>query len=298
MNSNYSIGRVHKVFPNKLIVEIPDTKEIQFVYNGEFYETNGINTFLTLFNGLNKRFVFQIIGLYEHEKPFIDEEYAKLTSYAYFECIPIGEVEDNEFDYGLVNYAMIGDEVYLTSTEDLDFVFNRDNFSLQLGVIPSQNEYVPKISIDGLFTHHMSILGNTNSGKSTTVRKLIQKLSTNSKINHKKLNFLIFDIHNEYNFLNSNLMNSISMDDVAINLENLTVEDWINLVRPSDKVQLPILKQAIKLASLLHEEKNLSNAIIVYAAAELLQNQSTDGLAKRNTVISLIEKTDFIKKSG
>src|SRR5690625_1159540 len=294
MESKYSIGRVHRVHPNKLIIEVPDTKEIDFVYNGEFYQTNGINTYITVYKENSDKFIFQIIGLYEQERTLLEEETSKLSSHAYFECTPIGEIEEGIFEYGLLNYPMIGDEVYLTSIKDLDIIFNKTDAAIELGVIPSQNNYSPSISLNELFTHHTSVLGNTNSGKSTTARKLIQSLEENKKIDKGKLNFLIFDIHDEYNFIkDENIMRNIQIEDVSIDLKSLTIEDWINLVRPSDKVQLPVLKQAVRLASLLDENENLSMAITVYAALELFNNNYTGGLAKRNTVINLLEKTSF-----
>lgn len=295
MEAKYSIGKVHKVYPNKLIIEIPDKEDIHYVYNGEFYETKGINTFVTIYSSLNELFIFQIIGLYEQEKPLVEDESAKLTSHAYFECIPIGEIKNAEFEYGLLNYPMIGDQVFLTSTKDLDIIFEKDDFSLELGTIPSQNNYTPRIGINDLFTHHMSILGNTNSGKSTTARKIIQKLSESEKINKEKLNFFIFDIHDEYDFLESHLMNSITMDEISISLEDLTIEDWVNLVRPSDKVQLPVLRQALKLSYILNKDEVLSDVIKVYCAVETFKGNSSGGVTKRNLVIELLDQTDFIK---
>src|SRR5699024_7325402 len=290
MENKYSIGRVHKVYPNKLIIEIPDTQEIDFVYNGEFYQTKGINTYISIYRESGNRFVFQITGMYEQEKALIEEEESKLLSHAYFECVPIGEIDQGTFEYGLLNYPMIGDGVYLTSSTDLDIIFNKTEHSIKLGVLPSQNNYNPDISLDGLFTHHTSILGNTSSGKSTTARKLIQSLEQNKGIDKQKLNFLIFDIHDEYGFIkDEDIMKTIHIEDIAIDLESLTIADWINLVRPSDKVQLPALKQAIRLASLLESDEDLSMAIIVYAALELFNNNYTGGLAKRNTVINLLE---------
>lgn len=294
MDSKYTIGRVHKVYPNKLIIEIPDTKEIDFVYNGEFYQTKGINTYVTIYQESGNRFVFQITGMYEQEKALIEEEESKLLSHAYFECVPIGEIDQGTFEYGLLNYPMIGDGVYLTSSTDLDIIFNKTDHSVKLGVLPSQNNYNPDISLDGLFTHHTSILGNTSSGKSTTARKLIQSLEQNKGIDKQKLNFLIFDIHDEYDFIkDENIMKTIHIEDIAIDLKSLTIEDWINLVRPSDKVQLPILNQALRLAHIMQYDDELHNAIKIYCAVETFKRHPTDGVVKRNLVINLLSDSDF-----
>src|SRR5690625_1691860 len=164
MEAKYSIGKVHKVFPNKLVIEIPNKEDIHYVYKGEFFKTEGINTFITIYASMDKSFVYQIIGLYEHEKPFVDEESAKLSSHAYFECTPIGEIDKGKFEFGLLKYPMIGDEVFLTSIRDLDIIFEKSNFSIKLGSIPRHDNYSPYINLDKLFTHHTTLLGNTSSG--------------------------------------------------------------------------------------------------------------------------------------
>src|SRR5699024_8157723 len=295
MESKYSIGRVHRVHPNKLIIEVPDTKEIDFVYNGEFYQTKGINTYITVYKENSDKFIFQIIGLYEQEKALLEEETSKLSSHAYFECTPIGEIEERTFEYGLLNYPMIGDEVYLTSIKDLDIIFNKTDAAIELGVIIRQDNYSTSISLNELFTHHTRVLVNTNSGKSTTARKLIQSLAENEKIDKGKLNFLIFDIHDEYKFLSEELMLSIQMNEIAIDLKNLTIEDWINLVRPSDRVQLPVLKQALKFANIIRQDKSLHDAIKVYCAVETFKRHPTDGVVKRNLVINYLRESDFME---
>src|SRR5690625_2844806 len=98
METKFSIGRVHKVYYNKLVVEIPDTEEINYVNRGEFIQTKGINSVITIYNSLNEKFIFQIVGLYEQEKPIIEGESSKLSSIAYFESIPLGEIKYTEFE--------------------------------------------------------------------------------------------------------------------------------------------------------------------------------------------------------
>lgn len=294
---NNRVGTVHKVYPNKLIVEIPDTNDINHVYDGEFYNCQGINTYLTIYQSFNEKYIYQIVGLYEQEKPYLPEEDSKLISNAYFEAVPIGEINLEEYEYGLLNYPMIGDDVFVTINSDLELIFNSlKKFTIELGTMPSQNHYSPPIEIDDLFTHHMSILGNTSSGKSTTMRKIIDKVNKNSEIEKNNLNFFVFDIHKEYDFFdrNSNENEVINMNDIAISLKNLTLEDWINLVRPADRVQLPILKQALRLASVLINKPQLDEAIKVYCAMEILKDESISPVSKRFAIINYLESTSYI----
>lgn len=297
MPLNNRVGTVHKVYPNKLIVEIPDTSDIDHVYDGYFYKTQGIHTYLTIYESFNEKYIYQIVGLYEQEKPYLLEEESKLKSNAFFEAVPVGEIKFGKYEYGLLNYPMIGEDVFVTINDDLEFIFEASKSSvIELGTMPSQNHYSPYIEIDNLFTHHMSILGNTSSGKSTTMRKVMYSINQNSEIEKNKMNFFIFDIHNEYNFFTEEENNHelISMNDIAISLSDLTLEDWINLVRPADRVQLPILKQALRLATVLIDKPQFEEAIKVYCAMEILKNQSTDAVSKRFAIMGYLEATNFL----
>lgn len=297
MPLNNGVGTVHKVYPNKLIVEIPDTSDIDHVYDGYFYKAEGIHTYLTIYKSFNEKYIYQIVGLYEQERPYLPEEESKLTSNAFFEAVPVGEIKFGKYEYGLLNYPMIGEDVFVTINDDLELIFETSNSSvIELGTMPSQNNYSPYIEIDNLFTHHLSILGNTSSGKSTTMRKIMDSINQNLKIEKSKMNFFVFDIHNEYDFFNENDSSRelISMSEIAISLSDLTLEDWINLVRPANKVQLPILKQALRLASVLMNESELDEAIKVYCAMQILKNQSTDAVSKRFAIMGYLEDTTFL----
>lgn len=100
------------------------------------------------------------------------------------------------------------------------------------------HEYIPQLSVDSLFANHMAILGNTGSGKSTTVRKVLSELLNlkNRNINPNKMNFIIFDLHNEYTMFEEEYLSTVNLDTISIPLETLTLEDWINLVQPAAAV--------------------------------------------------------------
>lgn len=188
---------------------------------------------------------------------------------------------------------MISEDVYLTSMGDLEKLFYSDSeaLTIALGEL-STNDYLPRINIDKLFTTHTSILGNTGSGKSTTIRKLLSELvrlqERNVDIN--KLNFVIFDIHNEYQIFKEDYVNKVSINEIAIPTETLSIEDWINLVQPSSAAQLPILMNGLRMASLLKDGSEHSYWIRAYSALELYNNQQTDAVTKRAKIVGLLEK--------
>ncbi len=294
------IGVVRKVFFNKIVIEIDDMKKLNQNYKGDVYSCEGLDTFILLEKSYEEKLIYQISALYDEEKPLEKEDNSKFQIKAYFEAVPIGNIIKEKFEYGIERYPLLGDEVYLASKEELnkilgnDLEINENNFII--GELSNKKGYYPKINIDNFFTTHISILGNTGSGKSTTIKTIIKKLSEKIDKNLKKenVNFYIFDIHNEYTNIKAELSNKTSLEEISIPLELLKKEDWLNLVLPSTAVQLPILINTLKLGNLLEKKSsdNISNWIKVYCAKKLYESQQTDAVAKRNKIISFLSEID------
>ena len=295
-----SIGVVRKVFFNKIVIEIDDMKKLNQNYKGDIYSCEGLDTFILLEKSYEEKLIYQISALYDEEKPLEKEDNSKFQVKAYFEAVPIGNIIKEKFEYGIERYPLLGDEVYLASKEELnkilgnDLEINENNFII--GELSNKKGYYPKINIDNFFTTHISILGNTGSGKSTTIKTIIRKLSEKIDEHFKKenINFYIFDIHNEYTNIKAELSNKTSLDEISIPLELLKKEDWLNLVLPSSAVQLPILINTLKLGNLLERKSsdNISNWIKVYCAKKLYGSQQTDAVAKRSKIISFLSEID------
>ena len=301
-----SIGVVKKVFFNKIVIEIDDMRKLNQNYKGDLYSCEGLDTFILLDKSYEEKLIYQISALYDEEKPLEKEDNSKFQIKAYFEAVPIGNIIKEKFEYGIERYPMLGDEVYLASKEELnkilgnDLEINENNFII--GELSNKKGYYPKINIDNFFTTHISILGNTGSGKSTTIKTIIRKLSEKIDEHFKKenINFYIFDIHNEYTNIKAELSNKTSLDEISIPLELLKKEDWLNLVLPSSAVQLPILINTLKLGNLLeNSQAGLTDWIKVYCAKKLYGSQQTDAVTKRTKIISFLSEIDDenIKKS-
>ena len=229
------IGVVRKVFFNKIVIEIDDMKKLNQNYKGDIYSCEGLDTFILLEKSYEEKLIYQISALYDEEKPLEKEDNSKFQVKAYFEAVPIGNIIKEKFEYGIERYPLLGDEVYLASKEELnkilgnDLEINENNFII--GELSNKKGYYPKINIDNFFTTHISILGNTGSGKSTTIKTIIKKLSEKIDKNFKKenVNFYIFDIHNEYTNISSELSNKISLEDEELEEFERIVENKNNL---------------------------------------------------------------------
>ncbi|GGH10078.1 ATP-binding protein [Paenibacillus segetis] len=295
MKMQNSIGVVNKVFANRIVIEVPDTTKINNNFLGDIYICDGINTIVTIHKSKEYKFIYQLSSLYEMEKPFDNnDEISKFSGKAFFEAVPLGEIYEGKFEFGLSMFPMIGSDVFLTINHDINLIFQPENsdFCISLGYLATQNSFSPRISIDKFLTHHTSILGNTGSGKSTTVRKLLNEVNyaaTQVGVNINNANFVVFDVHGEYGNISNSVSNKVDViEELSIPLDTLTVDDWVNLVQPSSAVQYPILLNGLRWTNLIENTADLHSWIKVYCALELYDNIQTEPVSKRTKIMGLL----------
>ncbi|WP_270972381.1 ATP-binding protein [Streptococcus agalactiae] len=138
-----------------------------------------------------------------------------------------------------------------------------------------------------LLTHHSAILGNTGSGKSTTVRKIISEIN---KIDSDNLKLHIFDVHDEYGQLPGVKIINV-LEDYGIDILNLDHQDWLNLVKPSELVQLPVIEMALKIANCLLTKSIDESWLKCFIAYNLYTNQQTDAVTKRTKIVGILDGT-------
>lgn len=294
---NNVIGTVILVNPYKIQIEILNQEDISYNENGYSYFYDGVNSYITI-RGINEiKQIYHLTNMFEKDIP-IGFSDASLTQNKYiFEAEPLGELQNNSFSFGINSYPLLGDLVSLTSEAELKCIIENKDMAITIGTMLQKNLF-PKISVDTLFSNHCSVLGNTGSGKSTTVKTILRSILEKTKANifdPKKVNAIVFDIHNEYFSDNKTDVYHIDiLKDISINLEKLTKEDWINLVDPSNQIQLPVLLKALKLAALMNAESEF-NWIKAYAALEMYNNVQVDANAKKTKVQSLLRSLDDSK---
>ena len=286
-----SIGRVVSVSYDRLVFEVSDFEKLIYNFKGEIYIAQGVIDYVTIKSQFGDKFVYQVVyqvvRVEDKEIKIVNDEKSKFDYVGRFECVPVGILENDKINFNLKKYPFLQDRVYLSSDEDLQKVFSieKRETSILLGTI--QDKYDAQINLNKLITHHSAILGNTGSGKSTTVRKIIKEISTKETSN---LYLNIFDIHNEYSQIDG--VNNIDvLEDFSIKIESLELQDWLNLIKPSELVQLPVVQTALKLAYCLSEGKLDREKLSCFIAYNLYHNQQSDAVAKRSKIIGILEGT-------
>ena len=282
-----NIGKVNFVSYDKLSFEIYDFEKLEFNHDGEFYFTKGILDFVTILNRQNKKFIYKIEKLENKEKSLSKEENAKFEHTANAICSPIGIIENDKIDFNLKSYPFLQDIVFLTNDEEFKIIFNINSKKIvNLGLI--DEKFPADFDINKILTFHSAILGNTGSGKSTTIRQIIREILNHNTTN---LNLHVFDVHQEYKNNNDKVKQVDVLNDYTIPLESLELQDWTNLVKPSDLVQLPILRMALQLANAIAEKRICEILLKCYLALNTYKNVQESPLAKRTKILGFLVDT-------
>lgn len=106
---------------------------------------------------------------------------------------------DARFQRGLGQYPTVGDPVHLVTETDLARLYGRETEpgrSIRIGSVASAESVPAEIDVNSLVTRHAAVVGSTGSGKSTTVAKLLDILSSPDVYPSSRV--LVFDLHGEY----------------------------------------------------------------------------------------------------
>ena len=285
MDQNRIIGRVLSVDNFRVFIKVED--DLRGTYKSgvlDIYEIARINSYLVIPVGAD-RVVAMITRVTMKEELEFDKTSTAITlptSARYISATMLGTIskKDKEERYiqGVYNFPTLDNPVWYVTEKDLRHIFDdksseekidlAKDFYLPIGSSPAFSDFKVKICPDQLFVKHAAILGNTGSGKSSTLTSILRNLFRFS-FNESKLenaHIVIFDTNGEYKeaFLPDEKRN-IKPEDLT-ELENINAyyyggegnvqvpywlmnwHDFKNLLRPSDGTQAPVLNRALGLA--------------------------------------------------
>ena len=219
----------------------------------------------------------------------------------------LGEIIDNKFIAGLIMKPSLNSKIRLITSDELKYLVGSDTENnLFLGYSPLYDNCPIYTDINELFSNHMAIFGNTGSGKSYGVARLLQNLFEKTKIVPFKSNFFIFDAYGEYHNAFSSIdkynpnyhfkyyTTNLSDTDgsiLRIPLWLLGIDDMALLLQADSHSQIPIIERMLKLVSIFSESseqaENHKNHLIAKAIMTILYTNQTS-TAKRNDIFSIL----------
>ena len=192
-------------------------------------------------------------------------EITKITDEV-IDILLVGEIKNNKFYPGVVKKPNIVPRIINVS--ELELVIGTQSKSLPvLGESSIYKGFNINLPIDDFFANHSAIIGNTGSGKSCGVTRILQNIIINSLKRPVNSHFVIFDAYGEY----KNAF--IKMKDVNMNFKKYTtsieepdelmlkippnfleVDDLAILLQVTDAMQLPVLEKTLKLVYIFTSE--------------------------------------------
>lgn len=144
----------------------------------------------------------------------------------------LGELTDNDFIGGLIKKPSLDANVRIINQEELKILTGNEDRSIRLGVSPLYNDFPLNVNIDELFSNHTAIFGNTGSGKTYGICRIIQNIFPNSPIIPYNANIFIFDSYGEY----MNAFKDLNKNNPYYSFKVITT----NMKKDYEKLSIPV----------------------------------------------------------
>ena len=219
----------------------------------------------------------------------------------------LGELLPDRFIGGVIRKPDLNSKVRIITPEEMKLIVGDEKPStMTLGASPLYDSCPIKVDINELFSNHMAIFGNSGSGKSCGVSRLIQNVFQTPGFIPFRSNFFIFDSSGEYrnafqdiNKINPNYnykfyttnYHEPNTEQLKVPLWLLTVDDLALLLSVTNHSQLPIIERMHKLVRIFNQgdvnATEYKNHIIAKAIMTVLYSNETS-TSKRNDIFSII----------
>lgn len=263
-----TVGRIVEVRGVKVRAELYRLFPPYIVTKGCTYIAPRINTFVKTKVGLDE-IICQITGEY-----FDEQNKGQFTGY-YLELTVKGYFHRNRFVQGLRLLPMVAANIELLDINEFKRInecSDDESFPIGTDLFDVNQEYY--LSYNAIIPTHIGIFGNTGSGKSNTLGRLLHEYS-HILVKQKNGKMVIFDMNNEYGE-NAICEESEKMvyhlttksdfgDKIPFDYSELQEDDWCLFLNATEATQRPVIKTAF------HDVKTQENYI------ELIKNMVNMG---------------------
>lgn len=221
----------------------------------------------------------------------------------------LGEFENGRLHSGVIRKPLLDAKIRTILQEEIPLILGQnDNESLLLGGSPFYNQFPVYLNVNDFFSNHFAIFGNSGSGKSCGIARLIQNVFRNNHAQPYRANFILFDISGEYSqaFQNINEINPnynyrcFSSNENEPNAEKLRIPIWLLnssdlalLLQCNTHTQIPIIERMLKLVRAFAETGDEAEAfkdhLIANAIVTVLFSDETPA-QKKNDIFAIVEE--------
>lgn len=256
-------GKVLRIDNNELTIENLGKKALSSLMNVH-----------VVFEDETRKIIGEII--------FIDETVIKI--------LLVGEIVNNTFISGIIKKPSGITNIRIVTFPELELIFgknqlNKDN--LLLGRSAIYNNLNISVPLNSFFANHSAIIGNTGSGKSCGLARILQNLFLVNPQKPVNAHIVLFDAYGEYvnafQELNSNGFKTINYTtkiekegerQLSFPAYFLDVDDLAILLQVQSSEQIPVLTKALKLVTIFKSNnplmKEYKNDIIANCLLDIL----------------------------
>ncbi len=224
----------------------------------------------------------------------------------------IGEIKENTFLPGVNKKPAPGTTCRIITKNELELLLGSQDIgskqTLLIGTSNIYNNFKVSANINDLFSNHFAIIGNTGSGKSCGVARLIQNIFYhNDEALPTRAHIILFDVYGEYNKALANLsalpdinfksyttdLSLVDNNIISIPPYFLEVDDLALLLEATDTSQLPIIENALKLAYIFTSQDPKVNEYKNDIIAKSLQDILASGRSStqvRDQIIAVLSQ--------
>lgn len=227
----------------------------------------------------------------------------------YMEIKIIGEIINNSFIYSDIDKPSFNSKCRLINKEDLDIIFSSNTSdNIKIGTSVLYKNYNINLAINPFFSNHFAILGNTGSGKSYSVARIIQSIYEDSNKIPFRSNIFLFDAYGEYQQAFTNIGNNNpnintklyttnlkekNIDILTIPFYLLKADDIALLLNVESTKQIQIIEKALKLVKFFKDDNDKlleqKNDIIARCLLDIIFSGKNVSEV-RNKIVSITSK--------
>ena len=213
---------------------------------------------------------------------YIDESLIKV--------LLVGEIVNNKFISGIIKKPSAISNIRIITMDELELIFGKNEINknnLLLGKSAIYKGLNISVSLNSFFANHSAIIGNTGSGKSCGIARILQNLFLSSSMKPINSHIVLFDAYGEYintfKGINSSGMGTVNYTthieregecQLSFPAYFLDVDDLAILLQVQNGELIPVLDKTLKLVTIFKSDdpvmKEYKNDIIANCLLDIL----------------------------
>ncbi len=221
----------------------------------------------------------------------------------------LGELTNDDFIGGLIKKPSMDAKIRIINNDELKILTGSEKESISLGVSPLYNGFKLNVPIDDLFSNHTAIFGNTGSGKTYGICRILQNVFPEGQVIPYKANMFIFDSYGEYINAFSNLSEKnkyygfkVITTNTRKDYEKLNIpvcllglEDMLNLLDATEFSQIAMVESSLIYVKMFArddaEAHAFKNHILSKAITSIMYTNQTSAKI-RDQIFEILSETN------